>query len=321
LINKKLETKRQKKVNKIKNGINGINYDRILVSSKKNKNIDEAILNDSSIISIKDILKNKDLYSRFISTEKKQNFHKNAELYFIQEIKNIPAQIENLKLVKSSNLYDDISSISTIFKKDDNYTSSDSNTEEVQNKSNNYLQIKYIFKKEPKDSKKKNITNTYSFLNRYGIRLKKNLKTNYKLNELLYLKEDFYQPYIDKNEYIYKFDKSNGEENNKKIKFKNKRFMKYEESRYLIKIKKIEIVKEENYYLSDINFKDWRIKSKLEDNTFNIFDDFKFNNNNEKNNIKKEKKIEQLKYPHRYYVKYIVELIDEIIVKKEKKII
>jgi len=192
-----------------------------------------------------------------IQNEKEyKNLLKTKKIYFYQEIKHIPNQILNLYL-----------------------SIKDKDKSKLKSEQQGY-QIKYKFETK--------ITGTWTFRRKYNIRLKKNLTTNYDLNEKLFIKE----PYVkDKdNNIFYKFDNHIQE-----LKYKHQRFMKEEESRTYIQITNITIEKIENYYLDYENYE----KSK-EESPLLIF---------QKENNEQKTKLEQLKYSHKYQIKYECKLI------------
>lgn len=186
------------------------------------------------------------------------------ELTFYREIKSIPNQVLGLKLSPTAKCY--------------GLVENNPYNEPI------YYQIRYDL----------DVKGTWTFRQRYGISLKKNIYTKYGLNEKLYIKEPFLKN--DSGQIYYDYL-----DTEKKHKCSNQRYMKQEDARYFVQIVNVEIEKIENYYLN--NDKDTFIDSNFlnEDNNSSL---------PLVGDRKHEKTAEQQFYSHKYQLKYTCKLIE-----------
>lgn len=130
------------------------------------------------------------------------------EVIFYQEIKNIPNQILDLRLEAQD--------------KCSHLVNNNPYNEKIG------YQIRYKFET--------GITGTWRFQRKYGLKLRKNLTSNFSKNEILYIKEPFI---IDgKENKHYKFNSNHDD-----TKFTHQRFMKQEDARYFVQMTNVEISK------------------------------------------------------------------------------
>jgi hypothetical protein len=243
-------------------------------------------------------LKNKKYFDKLLEDKK---------IIIEQEIKNIHNGVLDLKL---GNVYrDDISNIEL---KEIAY-------EEIleHNKQLKSIPINYILEQR----------NIWSFRAKYGIMLKKHLKTNFALNEIIYIKEPFLKvEYLENNkkEIYFQYDKDENkekkEDNKKNEKYISSRFLKEEDSRYYLIVKNITIKKFENFYLEKDS-----IVNGLNDIELCIEKDIDFNDLIVKKDVNEQNEGYDIptKQKNGVYNKYVVyyecELINKIIQKNEEK--
>lgn len=84
----------------------------------------------------------------------------------------------------------------------------------------------------------------WQFRSQFGVMLKKGLRAGHSLNEVLYIKESFLLN-ID-GSVLYQHGSS---EVQSTVKFKSAKFMQVQDARYFVKIKNVELIKLEDYYL------------------------------------------------------------------------
>jgi len=200
------------------------------------------------------------------SEEKLNELLISKELTFCQEIKNIPNQVLDLNL----RIQDKCLHLSE---------------ENPYNEVVGY-QIRYKFEK--------GISGTWRFQRKYGIKLKKNLTSNYGKNEILYIKEPFVVDEDDNSHY-----KFNSSDDN--IKFTHQRYMKQDQSRYFIQVADVQITKIKNFYLNNVKFQEHKNRN---DTLFSI----RIKSDEE---IRLEpKKLEQKLFSHKYQVRYTCKLVE-----------
>lgn len=188
------------------------------------------------------------------------------ELTFYQEIKNIPNQVLGLSLIEQDKY---------------RHLAEENPYNEVIG-----YQVRYKFET--------GVTGTWRFQKRYGIKLKKNLTSNYGKNEILYIKEPFTVDTNDKTHY-----KFNSTEDN--VKFTHQRYMKQEQSRCFVQIVDVQITKIENYHLDNVVFQEHKDRK----NTLSFI---KIKSDEETR--QEPKKLEQKLFSHKYQVKYTCRLIE-----------
>lgn len=138
------------------------------------------------------------------------------------------------------------------------------------------------------------VKGTWTFRQRYGISLKKNIYPKYGLNEKLYIKEPFLKSGNGQMYYDYL-------STSKEHKCTHQRYMKQEEARYFVEIENVEIEKIENYYLD--NDKDiFTTSNYLEEEENPPFPSI--------GDRKDEKTVKQQFYSHKYQLKYSCKLIE-----------
>lgn len=193
-----------------------------------------------------------------------RNLVDNKNFVFYREIKSIPNQVLGLYLSATQKCYG--------LEKENLYS------EPI------YYQVRYDL----------DVKGTWTFRQRYGISLKKNIYPKYGLNEKLYIKEPFLKS---ENGQMY-YDYLNP---SKEHKCSHQRYMKQEDARYFIQIVNVEIEKLENYYLD--NDKEVLTSSNLlnEDNSSSwpLIGD-----------RKDDKTVNQQFYSHKYQLKYSCKLIE-----------
>lgn len=183
------------------------------------------------------------------------------EFIFYREIKSIPNQVLGLKLNIIDKCYE--------LKANNPYQ------EPI------YYHIRYDL----------DVRGTWTFRQRYGISLKKNIYPKYGLNEKLYIKEPFLKN--DNGQIYYDYLSPT-----KEHKCSHQRYMKQEEARYFVQVVNVEIEKLENFYLENeptnsniLNEEDVRLS-------------FSFKKDEDKKNV------EQKFYSHKYQLKYTCKLIE-----------
>ena len=186
----------------------------------------------------------------------------NKEFVFYREIKSIPNQVLGCKLrptEKCSGL-------------------------EENNPYNEpiYYQIRYDL----------DVKGTWTFRQRYGISLKKNIYPKYGKNEKLYIKEPFLKS--DNGQTYYDYLNAT-----KEHKCSHQRYMKQEDARYFVEIVNVEIERIDNFYLDN------------EPSTFNVLNEEEpFSSFSFRETTENKKTVEQKIYSHKYQLKYTCKLIE-----------
>ena len=183
------------------------------------------------------------------------------EFIFYREIKSIPNQVLGLKLSLTDKCY--------------GLNDNNPYNEPI------YYQIRYEL----------DVRGTWTFKQRYGIALKKNMYAKYGLNEKLYIKEPFLKS---DNELIY-YDFLNDA---KEHKCTHQRYMKQEDARCFVQIVNVEIEKLENFYIKN-EHDDSNVLNEDSLGTLQI----SLLKDNDKRTV------EQQFYSHKYQLKYTCELL------------